>query len=33
MVRSLAEFAVSVGTDGSIVAQGTVLEVLGSRGR
>lgn len=30
MTRSLAEFAVSIGTDGAIVAQGTVPEVLGS---
>ncbi len=30
MTRSLAEFAVSIGTDGAIVAQGTVLDVLGS---
>lgn len=30
MVRSLANFAVSINTDGSIVAQGTILEVLGA---
>jgi hypothetical protein len=30
MTRSLAEFAVSIGTDGTITAQGTILEVLGS---
>jgi hypothetical protein len=30
MVRSLADFAVSIGTDGCIVAQGSVLEVLGA---
>lgn len=30
MVRPLAEFVVSIGTDGSVVAQGTVLEVLGA---
>jgi hypothetical protein len=30
MTRDLASFAVSIGTDGSIVAQGTVAEVLGA---
>jgi hypothetical protein len=30
MVRSLADFVVSIGTDGCIVAQGSVLEVLGA---
>ncbi|KAF9455005.1 hypothetical protein P691DRAFT_813919 [Macrolepiota fuliginosa MF-IS2] len=30
MVRSLAKFAVSIGTDGSIVSQGTILEVVGA---
>ncbi|EKM83611.1 hypothetical protein AGABI1DRAFT_66408 [Agaricus bisporus var. burnettii JB137-S8] len=29
MIRSLADFAVSIGTDGSVVAQGTILEVVG----
>ena len=29
MTRSLADFAVSIGTDGNIVAQGTVDEVMG----
>jgi hypothetical protein len=30
MTRSLAEFAVSISTDGAVVAQGTVQEVLGA---
>lgn len=30
MVQSLADFAVSIGTDGKIVAQGTIPEVLGA---
>ncbi|KXN81115.1 ATP-binding cassette transporter abc4 [Leucoagaricus sp. SymC.cos] len=30
MTRSLADFVVSIGTDGSVMAKGTVLEVLGA---
>lgn len=30
MTRSLAGFVVSIGTDGTITAQGTILEVLGA---
>jgi hypothetical protein len=29
MIRSLADFAVSIGTNGRVIAQGTILEVVG----